>query len=188
MRNSGFTLSELLIALAILGVIATFTIPKVLQSQQDGKYKATVKEALATMAEAYQSYKLKNAVDPATFSAAQLTPYLNYVKIQTTGSLDRRYGQSGTLDCAGGAPCVLLHSGAGLFVDSWFTFGQATNRHYIVFSIDPDGKVTDPATAGSTTNGPGKGMDVILYYNGKIMPFYGCQAGDYTYYNGAQQD
>ena len=32
----GFTLSELLISLSILGIIAVFTIPKVLQVQQAG--------------------------------------------------------------------------------------------------------------------------------------------------------
>ena len=44
-QHPGFTLVELLIALAILGTIATFTIPKVLQTQQDGKFKSIGKEA-----------------------------------------------------------------------------------------------------------------------------------------------
>lgn len=48
----GFTLSELLISLAILGVIATFTIPKVLQSQQDQHKKAVFKETIAAVNDA----------------------------------------------------------------------------------------------------------------------------------------
>ena len=44
MKPQGFTLAELLIALTILGVIAIFTIPKVLQSQQDTRYSAAAKE------------------------------------------------------------------------------------------------------------------------------------------------
>ena len=51
MKHSGFTLSELLIALAILGVIATFTIPKVLQSQADQATKAKFLETYAALSE-----------------------------------------------------------------------------------------------------------------------------------------
>ena len=42
LRNSqrAFTLAELLVAMYILAVIATYSIPKVLASQQNGKYKA----------------------------------------------------------------------------------------------------------------------------------------------------
>lgn len=39
--QKGFTLAELLISLAILGVIATFTIPKILSSQQNGSLNAS---------------------------------------------------------------------------------------------------------------------------------------------------
>lgn len=47
--RSGFTLAELLISLAILGVIATFAIPKVLNSQQDEKKASVLKECIATV-------------------------------------------------------------------------------------------------------------------------------------------
>lgn len=47
----GFTLAELLIALAILGVIATFTIPKILTTQQNSKYNAMAKEVASSFAE-----------------------------------------------------------------------------------------------------------------------------------------
>ncbi len=39
----GFTLAELLMALAILGVIATFTIPKILGAQQSSSSNAKAK-------------------------------------------------------------------------------------------------------------------------------------------------
>jgi prepilin-type N-terminal cleavage/methylation domain-containing protein len=42
---SAFTMSELLIALAILGLIATFTVPKVLHSIDEANYRTALKEA-----------------------------------------------------------------------------------------------------------------------------------------------
>jgi prepilin-type N-terminal cleavage/methylation domain-containing protein len=54
-HSLGFTLAELLIALAILGEIATFTIPKILSSQQNGTNKAKAKEAFSMVSSAYNS-------------------------------------------------------------------------------------------------------------------------------------
>ena len=51
MSKSGFTLSELLIALAILGLIATFTIPKVLNSTDTASKQAVFKETLGMLSE-----------------------------------------------------------------------------------------------------------------------------------------
>ncbi|HEY9745532.1 MAG TPA: prepilin-type N-terminal cleavage/methylation domain-containing protein [Oculatellaceae cyanobacterium] len=50
---TGFTLAELLIALSILGLIATFTIPKVLVAQQDMTYRANAKDVAAAISAAY---------------------------------------------------------------------------------------------------------------------------------------
>lgn len=46
---SGFTLAELLIALAILGVISAFAIPKILSAQQNEKKEAVTRETLGTI-------------------------------------------------------------------------------------------------------------------------------------------
>ena len=51
LSSKGFTLAEVLLALAILGVIAVFTIPKVLISQQNSKKAAIMKEAISMMAQ-----------------------------------------------------------------------------------------------------------------------------------------
>lgn len=110
-----FTLAELLIALAILGVIATFTIPKVLASQTSAKYKAIGKEAAAMVSQALEVYKSEHTVDQNT-RFGDLTQYMNYV--DTTSIVDYVPTET-TRDCSI-HECLKLHSGAILWY--WVPF------------------------------------------------------------------
>jgi prepilin-type N-terminal cleavage/methylation domain-containing protein len=47
----GFTLTELLIALSVLGIITTFTLPKLLNSTQDAQKRTVFKEVLSTISQ-----------------------------------------------------------------------------------------------------------------------------------------
>ena len=160
-RVRGFTLSELLIALAILGVIATFTIPKVLQSQQDGKYKAIAKESAGFMSAAFDAYKFQNGVKTSA-KMGDLTPYLNYVAVDTTTTVDNEHGDTPATWSCSAFSCYKLHNGAMLYFGT-YTFGGSGSTNGIWFNIDPDGKVTD-----GTTNGPGKSLALWLHYNGQL--------------------
>jgi prepilin-type N-terminal cleavage/methylation domain-containing protein len=155
--NKGFTLAELLIALAILGVIATFTIPKILESSGDAKYKAIAKETAATIAGAYQAYKQENTVISTT-SAASLTQYMNYVSTSTTAFTAPPAGTGSQLTtCAAGAQgCILLHNGA-IIQHGSNTFGGTTPTAAVHFNVDPDGGL----------GGVG-GMTFVLFYNGRL--------------------
>jgi prepilin-type N-terminal cleavage/methylation domain-containing protein len=159
--QSGFTLAELLIALAILGVIATFTIPKVLSAQQNGQYMASAKEAASMISGALQQYKLQNG--SALPSTGQLTAYMNYVAVDTTSVIDWYQGST-TQSCSAGSPsCLRLHSGGILFYwisDSLCSSSSPSGMH---IGFDPDGKVTD-----GTTGGPGKSVDFWIYSDGRI--------------------
>jgi prepilin-type N-terminal cleavage/methylation domain-containing protein len=53
-RRLGFTLSELLVSLAVLGLIAGLTVPSVVQSVEKSKRKAVLKETIQAMSEIIQ--------------------------------------------------------------------------------------------------------------------------------------
>ena len=161
-RQPGFTLAELLVALTIMGVIATFTIPKVLVAQQTYQYKAIAKEAIGMVAGSYQQYMFTSVVDQNT-GISSITPSMNYVNFLTSGNIDDEFGQ-GTASCSSSTPCLKLHNGAVLrYRVSSGGFGGTATTNGVWFKVDPDGVVTD-----GTTNGPGKALCLFLYTNGRV--------------------
>ncbi len=84
-QKSGFTLAELLISLAILGVIATFTIPKILTTQQNGQRIAVFKETYATLSQVvYEGYQ-KGDVSTSTY-ATHILSNVNALRVCTSNS------------------------------------------------------------------------------------------------------
>jgi len=151
----GFTLTELLIVLMLLGVISTFTIPKVLQSSSNAANMSIYREAQATLAEALQVVQSRGSLT-AGLSPAGLTQYINFVRPVSSGFIDC-WGY----DCDCGDPqagCIQLHNGAVLVMNSTYSFGGLTQNNYVTFFIDPDGKLSSPRN--------GYGID--LYANGRV--------------------
>lgn len=145
--------------MAILGVIATFTIPKVLSAQQDAKSNAIAKEAIASIVHAYQLYGLENSPDASTKLKDTITPYLNYVRVDTStvGAFDYPYGTQG--DCDANNPCYYFANGAVIQLYN-ISFGATTPLNGVWFLIDPD---------GSRINSPqGGGLEAMLYFNGRV--------------------
>ena len=170
----GFTLAELLIALAILGVIATFTIPKILDSGSNSKHNSIVKEAAAAMSEAFQLYKLNNGSIIGT-GINEYTPYMNYVRIDTVTVIDS-VNTNGSQTCQTGGPCLVLHNGARLWyhLDSGVKLNSTETTVAVWFLIDPDG-----VYSGSTT-GPSKGTVFWLYSNGRLLTYESMLPGTYV--------
>lgn len=113
--TKGFTLAELLISLAILGVIATFTIPKILQSQQNSQKYAVFKEAIGAIAAVLNTGYMTGQFDPTTNGVTYFTSNLNAAKICSTNSSaqgcwnDALQGDPGVENGEAG---VILHNGA----------------------------------------------------------------------------
>ncbi|WP_373532737.1 Tfp pilus assembly protein FimT/FimU [Vampirovibrio sp.] len=158
--QKGFTLAELLVALGILGVITTFTIPKILVVQQNEQYKATAKEAASAIASAYQLYKQTGNLSAST-TGGDFVNYFNNVRLDTTAQVDSYYGTSTIWQCSGANTCIRLHNGAVLLPTAW-SFGGTNPTNAITFMFDPDGAYS------STTQTPAKSIAFWLYYNGRI--------------------
>ncbi|WP_373531076.1 type II secretion system protein [Vampirovibrio sp.] len=153
--NSGFTLAELLIALAILGVIATFTIPKILSSSANGQNTAIAKEAASMIAGAYSTYTLNNG-SATTVGPSALTQYMNYVSAAVATDLADATSGLNLAACSATFACLRLHNGGILQYDTAETFGGSTSTHAIAFNLDPDG------------TGPLGAITFWQYYNGRF--------------------
>lgn len=163
-RHRGFTLAELLISLAILGEIATFTIPKIISAQRNGQNNAIAKETVAMMASAHQQAQVAGALTTSS-SMVDLTPYMNYVSVNTTSTLDM-YPDAGvaTFTCSSTFKGLRLHSGAMLVIDTtpFSTFADAV--------LDPDGR----------NSGTADSLVILQYYNGRSTTFGDVYGSGYT--------
>lgn len=167
----GFTLAELLISLAILGAIATFTIPKILSAQADASKLAKTKEVAGMIAGAYQKAYLAGVVTNSTVPF-DLTPYMNYVSVDTSGTVIDSVPTEASSTCNGTTPCVRLHNGGVLWFHST-SFGGSTNFVAIAFRFDPD-----PANnTSSTADGPLKVVQFDLYRDGFLATRANLRAG-----------
>lgn len=162
-----FTLSELLIALAVIGLLATFTIPKLLQANMAQKQNAAAKQALAMVHGAYDAYKVNNLTVPETFKLDDLLPYMNYVGRKTSGRVDDHpniggwHGNGGYNCGSSGITCLRLHTGGVLFWVKDQTFGGTTPLNAIWLLYDPD-EVATETTADSIS----KAVCFFFYYDG----------------------
>lgn len=170
-KKRAFTLAELLIALAILGVIATFTIPKVIASQQSADFRAKTKEFAATLSQVRQNLALKGQLSANT-STDDFAANMNLIGLGWGYVLDMEVGGP-THDCdlAGGWECWKLHNGGVVFFPNGHTFGGTGSTNAIWFYFDPDGKVS----------GPGKESVVMfIFYDGKVRTWADIPANTIT--------
>jgi prepilin-type N-terminal cleavage/methylation domain-containing protein len=164
---NGFTLSELLIALGILGLLSVFAIPKVLETMSGNTleaHKRKGQEAAQLLTGAYARYKADKRVTAST-KGVDFLEYLNYVRTDTSGATVDEYYGWGTVACDSSRVCYRLNNGGVFIMDPTEQFaGTDPTGNAVAFLFDPDGKVT----AGGGVNTAGKATRFILHYNGKI--------------------
>lgn len=109
---TGFTLAELLIALGILGLIAIFMIPKLLNSSQSGQKTAVFKETIAALSEATHLFCLTDGnSNPNPYS--HITGKVNTQKLcPSNASTQGCFGASTSTENA--EPGFIMHNGATL--------------------------------------------------------------------------
>lgn len=121
-NNTGFSLAELLIALALLGTITAFTIPKVLSVQTLEKKRTVLKETIASLADITYQASLEGGFTSNAASKAYFKTHLNYVKICETDPGAEGCWVGGD---ASNADAYLLHNGAALYSINGGTAGES---------------------------------------------------------------
>ncbi|MBY0449454.1 MAG: prepilin-type N-terminal cleavage/methylation domain-containing protein [Cyanobacteria bacterium] len=118
---AAFTLAELLISLAVLGIIAVFTIPKLLSVNEEQKNRAITKEIASSVAGAYSNFKLHNT-PLATTTMDVLLPFLNYTNIYAGSPNMKR---------------LFFHNGGNVSYVITQGFGATSANNALFFKVEP---------------------------------------------------
>jgi prepilin-type N-terminal cleavage/methylation domain-containing protein len=171
-RLLGFSLVELLICLAILGILACLTMPSLLNtaaSSKNSQQTAAAKDTFLMVLNAFEQHKAQHGDTVSSMEAKDLTPYFNYVSVVTGGQLVDDMEGSGSVTCDGSSiNCYALHNGGILYfyVQGSVSDGfcdNGSNPSGFPMKFDPDG------VYGGSTTGPSKALPVHLYNTGKIL-------------------
>ena len=108
---------------------------------------------------AYKQAQLAGIVTSATKSA-DLTPYMNYIALYTSGNLVDTTPTSFAAACSTTGPCLKLHNGGMLWLTPEY-FNGTSDLNAIQFRFDPDGYYS-----GLTMDSAGVSVQFELYYNG----------------------
>jgi prepilin-type N-terminal cleavage/methylation domain-containing protein len=112
-RQKGFTLSELLVSLSVLGLIAALSIPSILAGVEKNQLKARYKETFNVISNVMQT-GLASGELTTTGDIAYLSKNMNAEKVCTNAGAEGCWGGSDTVANKSNTPGILLHSGASI--------------------------------------------------------------------------
>ena len=99
-ESAGFTLTELLVVIVIIGIIAAIAIPNLLNAIDRGKQKRTMAD-LRSLGTAVESYSIDNSYYPVAANFAALETSVEPIYIRTAPEEDG-WGHTFTVSCATG--------------------------------------------------------------------------------------
>jgi prepilin-type N-terminal cleavage/methylation domain-containing protein len=165
--SAGFTLAEVLIALALLGVVATFSIPKIMQAQTNNHYNAVAKEAMATVRTSFMLLKEQGRLVPGVTKMSDIMKESLNATQEVGTQFDHQQNSVITvLSCSGLTTCYRLATGAIISTATDHYYQPETHdpvdNEAVHFLVDPDGRLT----SSGDPLGPGKSLPVVIYPNG----------------------
>ena len=149
MHNSrkGFTLAEVLVTLAIIGVVAALTIPTLITSTTNAKYQTSLKKQVSVLNQAMLTASVDGLAPSATTTTGDsladvFSPYLNVLKDDDAGNLWLADGSKIGFVGLAGTGCTTIANPAVF---------DPTAECYAVVDVNGDNKPNREAT-GSTGN------------------------------------
>lgn len=104
MRNSflkkGFTLSEVLITIAIIGIVAAITLPTLLNKTQDAKYKTAYKKAFSVLSQALAKANNEDLIIDAQSNSPRPSDFdKNFLAIMSQFSVVKQCTTNNNSEC-----------------------------------------------------------------------------------------
>lgn len=135
-KKKAFTLSEVLITLGVIGVVAAISIPPLMNNIQDRQFKEAAKEAFSKASQAIQQMKSDNGGDLSGYYTVRSSfepIFIKYFKtIKDCGSNDACV----TNTWSGSGPSNIYYSLTGEPAYTWFmAHGQFINADGMFFAI-----------------------------------------------------
>ena len=105
--NTGFTLTELLVGLGILGLIAAFAVPKVLTASGAALANAKVHKAAQAVVNGYEKWTQENGKND-TITLDQIMTMVQHNGRLTTGIMDDHPNSTDVFNCATNTTCYKI--------------------------------------------------------------------------------
>lgn len=145
--KEGFTLAEVLITLGIIGVVATITIPVLMNNIQDNQYKVAYKKAYSTISQAFQKAQGDNNIIPLTGTFSSQGGEANFAAIKDQFKIAKDCDAAHLSACWNiSAPAEKFRGDNGYvpaFVDNsemaWKLRDPDSSQHYPAILVDTNG-------------------------------------------------